>query len=87
VKATYHRLAEFKPLRLHFDEVLNNPQDEMADRLAEQVELKVVIEPPKVEGQRYSAQVIMNLPVVLPKEGMPFPSEEKPCATVFSSTL
>jgi len=57
----------------------------MADELAEQVDLKVVIGPPKFAGQQYSAQVIMSLSIVLPEEGVPFPNEAEPRAMVFNS--
>ncbi len=60
---TFHWLQAYKPLRLHFDEVLRNPRDKVADDLAEKVNLKVLIGPPLNGGERFSAQVVMNLPI------------------------
>ena len=85
VKQTYSRLATYKPLRLHFLEVLRNPQDEHAEQLAEEVGLKIIIGPPKIAGQKYSAQVLMDLTIA--SEEVPFPSEENPWAMVSQSSL
>ena len=82
---SYVRLSVYKPLRLHFHDVLKNPQDKMADELAEQVGLQVIIGAPKHDGQKYSAQVKMNLPIESTE--IPFPNEENPCAMVFQSRL
>ena len=84
IRDTYNRLQAYKPLRQHFDEVLRNPEDKFADDLAEKVDLKVIIGPPKAEGHKFSAQVLLNLPIGA--EEMPFPNEEEAVATVFKSS-
>jgi hypothetical protein len=84
VQGTYTRLSTYVPLRLHFHEVLKNPQDELADKLAEELDLKVIIGQPKITGHKYSAQVLLNLPIV-PLE-IPFPNEEQPHAMVLQSS-
>lgn len=87
VKETYDRLSIFKPLRLRFKDVLKNPRDEMADELAEKVGLKVIVGKPVNEGEKFSVQVKMNLP--LEDETIAFPDELEPVASgnvVFSSS-
>lgn len=59
-------------------------EDKFADDLAEKVDLKVIIGPPKAEGHKFSAQVLLNLPIGA--EEMPFPNEEEAVATVFKSS-
>ncbi|MFH1031624.1 MAG: recombinase family protein [Chloroflexota bacterium] len=58
--AMYHDLIMY---RGRLSEVLDNPRDTVANKLADDVNLKVVVNPPKVEGQKYSAQVLVDLPV------------------------
>ena len=84
IKQTYNRLKEFKPLRLHFREVLRDPQDKLADDFAGTLGLKVIIEQPKKRDHKFSARVFLNLPVV--EEEIPFPDEENSIAMVFRTS-
>ena len=63
-----NRLKLYKPLRQHFAEVLANPHDPYASQLADEVGLKVIIDEPKVAGQKYSIRVAMNLPIIEPEK-------------------
>ncbi len=81
----YDLLQAYKPLRLHFDEVINNPRDKFATELAERIDLKIHIGPPKEEGQRYAAYVTVNLPI--PDNELSFPCEESPVAKVNMLTV
>ena len=84
IKETYNRLKAYKPLRLHFRGVIRNPQDKLADDLADSLGLKVVIEQPKKPNHKFSAKVLLNLPIR--EEEMPFPDEDDPIATVFKTS-
>ena len=84
IKQTYSRLRELKPLRLHFSEVLRNPQDKLADDLADSLGLKVIIEQPERADHKFSARVLLNLPVT--EEAIPFPDEEDSIAMVFRTS-
>jgi len=70
IERTYDILKYYKPLRLHFDEVLRNPRDEDAARLAEMAGLKVIIGPPLPEygGTKFTARINVNLPLPKKKE-------------------
>jgi len=81
----YDRLKAYKPLRLHFDEVLRDPRDKFADELAEKVGLKIYIAPRKSDGQKYSAYVTVNLPI--PQIQLPFPDDECSSAVVTIATV
>lgn len=74
VAATYDRLKAYKPLRQHHDKVMQNPHDKFADDIAEAIGFKIVIGPPKTEGDKYSAQVLFDLPI--PDWEVPFPFED-----------
>ncbi len=74
------RMQAFVPLRRHFPEVLKNPQDELADKLADAVQLKLIINPPKDEGHKFSATILMDLPIEA--ETQCLASEENPIAMV-----
>jgi len=82
---TYDIIKAYKPLRLHFDEVLRDPRDKFADELAEKVGLKVYIARPKSGGHKYSAYVTVNLPI--PQRQLPFPDDERPTAVVTIATV
>ncbi|MFC1926227.1 recombinase family protein [Chloroflexota bacterium] len=84
VKDTFNRLAHYAQLRQRFGQVLKDPQDKEADKLAQEIDMKVIISPTKIEGQKYSAQVLMNLPIA--DSEIPFPNEKEPIAMVFQST-
>jgi site-specific DNA recombinase len=81
----YDIIKAYKPLRLHFDEVLRDPRDKFADELAEKVGLKVYIAHPESDGQKYSAYVSVNLPI--PQRRLPFPDDECPSAVVTIATV
>ena len=84
IKQTYNRLIAYKPLRLHFREVIRNPQDKLADELAGSLGLKVIIEQPKRPDHKFSARVLLNLPII--EEEIPFPDEEDSIAMVFRTS-
>ena len=84
IKQTYNRLKAYKPLRLHFEEVLKNPQDKLAGELADSLGLKVVIKQPKRPNHKFSAKVLLNLPIR--EEEMSFPDEDDPIAMVFKTS-
>lgn len=80
----HHRIQGFIPLRKRFAEILNNPQDKVAEQLAEQLGLRVIVGLPKVPGHKYSAQVLLNLPIA--ESETAFPNEEQPFAMVSQSS-
>jgi len=83
VMEVYNRLQAFT-LGQNFDQLLVNPQDKSADELAEAVGLKVIIGKPKAAEHKYSALVLMDLPI--PNTQYPFPSDEQPFAIVSHSS-
>jgi hypothetical protein len=83
VMEVYNRLQAFT-LGQNFDQLLVNPQDKSADELAEAVDLKVIIGKPKAAEHKYSALVLMDLPI--PNTQYPFPSDEQPFAMVSHSS-
>ena len=84
IRQTYDSLKAFVPLLLHMREVLKNPQDKVADEIAETLGLTIVLEEPKRPGHKFSARVLLNLPVT--EEEIPFPDDKDPIAVVFKTS-
>jgi len=84
IRETLDVLQAYYPLADRTEEVLRNPQDEVADQLAEKLGLKVIIGPPRVEGHRFYARIIMNAPIQSGE--WQYPNLEKPVAMVFESS-
>ncbi|NQT73456.1 MAG: recombinase family protein [Chloroflexi bacterium] len=84
IRETLDVLQSYYPLADRTEEVLRNPQDEVADQLAEKLGLKVIIGPPRVEGHKFYAHIIMNAPILTGE--WRYPSPEKPVAMVFESS-
>jgi hypothetical protein len=79
----YNNLDRFLESR-NSDELLVDPRDKSLEELADAVNLKVIIGKPKLPGHRYSAHIVIDLPV--PDREYPFPNEKHPIAMVFHSS-
>ncbi len=84
VAEAYDRVLAYKPLRLHWEMMNNDTKDEYAAKMAEELDLKIIIGPPMIKRHKYSVQVKMNIPVLL--DDLPFPYEEHNWANVTYSS-
>jgi hypothetical protein len=56
-------LSRYEAHIQHVCEVLANPQDKLADKMAEKLGVKVIVLPPAKVGLRYSVSILFNWPL------------------------